>query len=66
MRPATLDPTAGERARAIRERPVALLPILDPTDPRYRELRLAGEDPATDDTRRIVDPTDPDCGKRPA
>lgn len=33
MRPANLDPTAGERARAIRARRAAPLPILDPTDP---------------------------------
>lgn len=29
-----LDPTAGERARRLREHPTAVLPILDPTDPR--------------------------------
>lgn len=62
MRPAILDPTAGERGRAVRARPAALRPILDPTDPRYRELVPAGGDPASD-ARPVLDPTDPECGE---
>lgn len=30
-----IDPTAGERARAIHEHPEWPQPILDPTDPRH-------------------------------
>jgi hypothetical protein len=62
MRRPTFDPTAGERARAIRARPGAPQLILDPTHPRYRELRLAGEGLASD-ARRILDPTDSKRGE---
>ena len=55
MRSATLDPTAGARARRIRAHPDAAERISDPMDWRYGEI-------AATDLRRIVDPTDPDCG----
>ena len=61
MRPAILDPTAGERARAIRGRPAVAQPILDPTDPRYHERLPVSEDRAIE-ARRVFDPTDPECG----
>lgn len=62
MRRPIFDPTAGERARAIRARPGDPQLVLDPTDPRYRELRLADEDPASE-PQRIFDPTDSECGE---
>jgi hypothetical protein len=65
MRPPLLDPTAGERARAIRARPGVPQPIFDPTDPRCPEVSFANEDPAAD-ARAIFDPTDPECGQRNA
>ena len=58
MRRKSFDPTAGERARAIREHPGVPQPISDPMDPRSRK-------PGPDlhrHPRRIVDPTDPRCG----
>ena len=62
MRPLTLDPTAGRRARTMRERPGAVEPIPDPTDPRYGKFpRDAGRDAGG--PRRIFDPTHPDCGE---
>jgi hypothetical protein len=61
MRPLTLDPTAGKRARAMRERPGVPAPIPDPTDPRWGSVRsYAGEDSRP---LRIVDPTHPKCGE---
>ena len=63
MRPPMLDPTAGQRARTIRERPGVPQPILDPTDPRYRKLSLAHGDLAAE-SRSVFDPTDPECGQR--
>lgn len=33
--PPVTDPTAGERARQLRQDPAQPQPILDPTDPRY-------------------------------
>lgn len=60
MRPATLDPTAGERARALRVDPLAQQ-ILDPTDPRYSASAL--EVAALLNTHRVLDPTDPECGQ---
>ena len=60
MRGPIFDPTGGERARAIRFRPEAPQPILDPMDRRCG--RLAGEFGAAADTPRwVVDPTDPAC-----
>jgi hypothetical protein len=38
-RQALLDPTAGERARRLHERPELTPPITDPTDPRYGRPR---------------------------
>ena len=38
----SFDPTAGERARQIREHPDAPMPILDPTDPRYGQFPVGG------------------------
>lgn len=64
MRQATLDTTAGERARGISAHPGAPQRILDPTDPRCRGFSFEPWDPASG-ARRIVDPTDPGCG-RPA
>jgi hypothetical protein len=80
MRVPTLDPTAGERARKMRQDPGAEHRVTDPTDPRYgtpplRTRELGGRvgrvvaDPT--ETRelggrvgRVVDPTDPECGTR--
>jgi hypothetical protein len=65
MRPVTSDPTAGERARAIRTQPAAAQPILDPMDRRYGELRL--DDPAAGAQAGVIlDPTDPENGARPS
>ena len=60
MQSPTLDPTAGERARALHISPEAPPAVTDPTDTRYGAFpfdapRLAG---ATD---RVFDPTDPAC-----
>lgn len=52
----TRDPTAGERARAIREHPEDAQVILDPTDPRYGEP-MPGE---TDKDRRLVEEDEPE------
>jgi hypothetical protein len=59
----TMDPTAGERARAVRVRPEITPAVTDPTDTRYGAIpyepwELAGP-PA-----RVFDPTDPDCAGR--
>jgi hypothetical protein len=63
MRSPTLDPTAGERARALRLRPWVAHRITDPTDPRYGTVPPA--DPReSGPAGQIVDPTDPDCGQR--
>lgn len=53
-----VDPTAGERARQIREVPEQPQVITDPTDPRYGTVepvprRRGGAEPAVD---REVDP----------
>jgi hypothetical protein len=64
MRPPVLDPTAGERARAIRAHPGAPQRI-DPTDPRYGELLLDTRKQASDPPRSL-DPTDPEYGELPA
>ena len=63
MRSTTLDPTAGERARALRLRPGIAHRITDPTDPRYGTLPSDGSE-ESQLAGRIVDPTDPDCGRR--
>jgi hypothetical protein len=62
MRGPTLDPTAGERARAIRAHPGDRHPIVDPTDPRYGEASVHALR-GTAAARPIFDPTDPDCGR---
>lgn len=57
----TLDPTAGERARLVRELPDVPLPILDPTAGEHaRLIRELPEVPVA-----ILDPTDPRCGSYP-
>jgi hypothetical protein len=63
MRPPTLDPTAGERARAIRANPGAVTRITDPMDPRCGEMPLDPRRPRAD-AQRVVDPTDAQCGQR--
>jgi hypothetical protein len=60
----TIDPMAGERARAIRANPEASQPIPDPTDPRCR--KAFDSVPTTGDSDRILDPTDPEYGQLPA
>jgi hypothetical protein len=63
MRGPNLDPTAGERARAIAAQPGGFHPIIDPTDPRYREAPGT----STRSTARpgpIFDPTNPEYGRR--
>ena len=62
MRGATSDPTAGERARAIREHPETPQAVVDPTDPVCGDTSGQVPDP-TGVARRIVDPTDPACGE---
>jgi hypothetical protein len=61
MKAAILDPTAGVRARSIREIPWARRQIVDPTDPCYGTL---SPDVREDVARvgRIVDPTDAEYG----
>jgi hypothetical protein len=61
VRPPLQDPTAGRRARAIREDPGAPELIRDPTDPRYGELSPDPREQA-EDQPRIFDPTDPEYG----
>jgi hypothetical protein len=59
MRP-LLDPTAGERARAIHLRAEVPQRVVDPTDRRF------GLFPAGDPLfglPRVFDPTDPQCGR---
>lgn len=65
MSAATLDPTAGERAREIRLNPGTPWPITDPTNPRHGSLSLDRREPAGD-APRIFDPTDAECGGRSA
>jgi len=67
MRPQTLDPTAGERARQIgrhRGAPRRVVDVdghrhVDPIDPRYGKLSPATREPAP----RTGDPTDPRYGQ---
>jgi hypothetical protein len=65
MRPPTMDPTAGERARRIHADPDIPQRISDPTDTRWGGLDADDAAPAGP-VPRIVDPTDPDCGATPA
>jgi hypothetical protein len=51
------DPTAGRRARLVREHPDAPLPVSDPTDPRIGTI----PEPSPAITRQ--DPTDPRYGE---
>lgn len=60
VRPTNSDPTAGERARRIRERPAAAEPILDPTDRRYGHT--LDQSAADAEAAHISDPTDPEYG----
>lgn len=61
VRKASLDPTAGERARAIQSHPEVPQMVLDPTDRRYGRPRL--DDPARlAGELAITDPTDPEFG----
>jgi hypothetical protein len=60
----TFDALAGERARAIRAYPGTPQPIVDPTDPRCRELFLGSRSSGASYIP-IADPTDPNYG-RPA
>ena len=60
MRPLLLDPTAGERARAIRMAPTLPVRILDPTDTRFGSF---SSDDALSDAGRVLDPTNPAYGR---
>lgn len=51
------DPTAGRRARMIREHPEVPQPITDPTDPRCGSIDVPREGVV------IQDPTDPRNGE---
>jgi hypothetical protein len=65
MRGPNLDPTAGERARAINAQPAAFHPIVDPTDPRHRDRESSRAQPrATGGANPIFDPTNPDYGQQ--
>jgi hypothetical protein len=61
MRPPMLDPTAGERARAIRMRSAVPQLVVDPTDTRFGLPPVASA--ALSDAGRVFDPTDPQCGR---
>ena len=61
MRPLMLDPTAVERARAIRMRPAMPQLVVDPTDARFG-LLATGND-VRSGAMRVFDPTDPGCGR---
>ena len=58
MRTPTLDPTAGETARAIHLDPGAIRHIGDPTDPRYGQPSVEAR-ASIGDAQRILDPTNP-------
>jgi hypothetical protein len=62
MRPPTVDPTAGERAREIRAHPGARRRIPDPTAARYGEL-LPDSGELASDAPRTPDPTNPEYGR---
>jgi hypothetical protein len=57
MRDVISDPTAGQRARDVRDRPDGVRRRLDPTDPRYRRARVDSGQAAPS-----PDPTDPTYG----
>jgi len=57
-----LDPMAGERARLEHLRPGVRHPVTDPTDPRYARLATLEDRGRVGGPGRIVDPTDPHCG----
>jgi hypothetical protein len=59
----TLDPTAGERARAVRIHPDAVPPVTDPTDTRYGAVPYEPWELARP-FGRVFDPTDPHCARR--
>ncbi len=61
MRPHTLDPTAGERARNIQQHPEVPQHLEDPTDRRCGEFVPRATEHASG-PGVIVDPTDPACG----
>lgn len=61
MRSPMLDPTAGERARAIRVRSELPQLVVDPTDTRCGLFTAADDAPS--DVRHVLDPTDPECGR---
>lgn len=61
MRPLTLDPTAGKRARAIRVHPEVPQPVSDPTDARYGRLMRVTRGRTGE--QRNWDPTDPEYGE---
>jgi hypothetical protein len=63
MQSSSLDPTAGERARAVHIRPDATPPVTDPTDTRYGAIPYAPWELAGS-RARVFDPTDPDCAGR--
>jgi hypothetical protein len=58
-----VDPTAGERARAITSQPGAFHPIVDPTDPSYCETSRMSRR-ARAGARLVFDPTNPEYGRR--
>jgi hypothetical protein len=61
MRQLLLDPTAGQRARAIRMGPAVPVRILDPTDTRFGTFPAVPD--ALSDAGRVFDPTDPEYGR---
>ena len=63
MRGPSVDPTAGERARAITTQPGAFHPIVDPTDPRCCEMSRMSHR-SSDGATPIFDPTNPEYGRR--
>jgi hypothetical protein len=63
MQSPTLDPTAGERARAVRIRPEIAPAVTDPTDTRYGAIPIVTGAPAGP-AERVFDPMDPGCARR--
>jgi len=61
MRPMLMDPTAGERARAIRLGAGVPQLVVDPTDTRFG--LFPHQDDALSDAPRVFDPTNPECGR---
>jgi hypothetical protein len=62
MQSPTFDPTAGERARALRDHPEDAGRNPDPTDPHWGEPPGDGRE-HTSGPHEIFDPTNPECGK---